>query len=82
MDRFGTVSIDGLMGWPGLPGKLPMLALMLLVTALAWRGKIGRYIATLFVTATFIDYNAVLFPQYMTWVVPFIPLVMCDVWDT
>ena len=81
VDHFGTVSIDALLGWTGVPGKLPMLALMLLVTALAWRGKIGPYTGALLVMATFVNYNAVLFPQYLVWVVPFIPLVMCDVWD-
>ena len=81
VDHFGAVSIDALLGWRGLPGKLPMLALMLLVTALAWRGKIGPYTGALFVMTIFVNYNAVLFPQYLVWVVPFIPLVMCDVWD-
>jgi uncharacterized membrane protein len=81
VDHFGTVSIDALLGWRGLPGKLPMLALLLLITALAWRDKIGRYTGALFGMATFVNYNAVLFPQYLVWVVPFVPLVMCDVWD-
>ena len=80
-DHFGTISVGALMGWSGLLGRLPMFAVMLLATALAWRRRIGPYIATLFVLATFIDYNSVLFPQYMVWVVPFIPLVMCDLWD-
>ncbi|RQW79845.1 MAG: hypothetical protein EHM79_20420 [Geobacter sp.] len=81
MDDFGTISVGALMGWSGLPGRLPMFAVMLLATALAWRRRIGPYIATLFIMATFIDYSSVLFPQYMVWVVPFIPLVMCDLWD-
>jgi hypothetical protein len=81
MDHFGTVSIDGLLGWPGAVGKLPMLVLMLLVTILAWRGRIGPYTGALLVMATFVNFNAVLFTQYLVWVVPFIPLVICDLWD-
>jgi hypothetical protein len=80
-DHFGTVSIDGLMRWPGVAGKLPMLTLMLLATALAWRRKIGPYTGALLIMATFVNFNAVLFRQYLVWIVPFIPLVMCDVWD-
>ena len=81
MDHFGTISFDGMMGWSGLPGKLPLLALVLLASALTWHRKIGPYTGTLFIMAIFVDYNAVLFPQYLAWVVPFIPLVMCDLWD-
>ena len=80
-DHFGAISVGALMGWDGLLGRLPMFAVMLLATALAWRKQIGPYLATLFIMATFIDYNSVLFPQYMVWVVPLIPLVMCDLWE-
>jgi uncharacterized membrane protein len=77
-DHFGVASADGLLGWAGIPAKLPMLALMALAYLLAWRQKIGMYTGTLLVMATFVDFNSVLFRQYLAWVVPFIPLVACD----
>jgi hypothetical protein len=30
---------------------------------------------------TFVDFNTVLFRQYLAWIAPLIPLVMCDLWD-
>jgi len=80
-DHFGAASADGLMGWVGLPAKLPMLGLLALAYGLAWRRKIGMYVATLLVVASFLDFNSVLFLQYLAWLVPLIPLAMCDVWD-
>lgn len=81
-DHFGAASADGLLGWVGLPAKLPMLALMALVYGLVWRRKIGPYVGSLFVMASFLDFNSVLFLQYLAWIVPLIPLAMCDMWDT
>ena len=80
-DHFGAPSIDGHMGWIGIPAKLPTLALMVLAYLIAWRKQAGRYISTLFVMVAFADFNSVLFRQYLVWVVPFIPLVLCDLSD-
>ncbi len=80
-DHFNVASLDGLMGWLGWPGRLPMFALLLLSYALAWRRKVGLYMGSLIVMAIFVDFNTVLFRQYLAWIVPLIPLVMCDLWD-
>jgi len=81
VDHFSVPSLDGQMGWLGLPARLPMLVMLLAVYALAWRRKIGMYVASLFAMSTFLDFNAVLFRQYFAWIVPLIPLVMLDLWE-
>ena len=80
-DHFGVPLADGLMGWIGLPAKVPMLALMALAYTLVWRRKVGMYIGALLVMASFLDFNSVLFLQYLAWIVPLIPLAMLDLWD-
>jgi hypothetical protein len=80
--HFYALSLDALLNWRGPAGRLPMVALMALVFTLAWRRKIGCYTSVLFVMATFLDFNSVIFRQYMVWAVPFIPLVLCDFVDS
>jgi hypothetical protein len=72
--HFGIPSIDTLIGFTGIAAKLPMLGLMLVVYWLVWERKINEFVAALFIMAVFVDFNSVLFRQYMTWVVPLIPL--------
>ena len=79
--QFGADSIDTLLGWSGLAARLPMLVLMALVYAAACRRMIGPFAAALLVMATFVDFNTLLFPQYLLWVVPFVPLAVCDLTD-
>jgi uncharacterized membrane protein len=74
-------SLDAFLGWEGLPARLPMLGLMALVYWAAWRRKVGMFVSALLVMATFQDLNTVLFRQYMVWLVPFVPLVVCDFAD-
>lgn len=76
--HFGVPSLDMLIGLSGIPAKLPMLGMMLLVFILTWKQKINYYVSTLFVMIVFVDFNSVLFRQYMAWIVPFIPLAICD----
>lgn len=77
-DHFAAPSFDGHMGWLGVPAKLPMLALMALVLRLAWQGKLGRATAALLVMACFVDFNSVLFRQYLAWLVPLLPLAALE----
>ncbi len=81
IDHFSVTSLDGQMGWLGLPARLPMLVMLLAVYALAWRRKVGMYVASLFAMSTFVNFNSVLFRQYLAWIVPLIPLVMLDLWE-
>jgi len=77
-DHFGAASLDATIGWVGLPAKIPMLALMLLACVLTWQRRIGKWTAGLLVMAAFVDFSSVLFRQYFTWLVPFIPLAVLD----
>lgn len=80
VDHFSAPSLDGLFGWLGLPAKVPMLVLLLGVYGLAWRRKLGIYTASLFTMSVFVDFNSVLFRQYLAWIVPLVPLAMLDLW--
>jgi hypothetical protein len=60
----------------GIPAKLPMLFLMALVYIVVMRYRLNRYVAVLLILSIFVNFNSVLFRQYMTWVVPFIPLAV------
>ncbi|MDF5723988.1 MAG: hypothetical protein PUP91_26695, partial [Rhizonema sp. PD37] len=62
----------------GIKAKIPMLFLMGLIYISTWRRQIGMYTSSLLTLSVFIDFNSVLFLQYMSWVVPFIPLCVCD----
>lgn len=77
-DHFGIGSLDSLLGWSGIPARIPMFSIMLLVYALFALDRIGMLTGALFVMAIFVDFNSVLFPQYVLWIVPLIPLIICD----
>jgi hypothetical protein len=79
--HFYALSLDALLHWRGAVGRLPMVALMAVVFVLAGRKKIGFFTSVLFVMVTFLDFNSVIFRQYMVWAAPFIPLVLCDFAD-
>jgi hypothetical protein len=67
-------SVDALLGWVGLPAKIPMLGLLALVYALALRFKRRVYVLSLLVMSVFVYFNSVFFPDYVMYMVPFIPL--------
>jgi hypothetical protein len=77
-DHFDVASLDALIGWVGLPAKIPMLALMFLAFVLTWQRRIGRWTAAMLVMVAFVDFSSVLFRQYFTWLAPFIPLAALD----
>ncbi|MGB3533897.1 MAG: hypothetical protein WBA13_10315 [Microcoleaceae cyanobacterium] len=62
----------------GIKAKLPMLFLMSLIFLGSARRQIGIYTSVLLMMAIFINFNSVLFLQYFSWIVPFLPLVLCD----
>jgi uncharacterized membrane protein len=74
----GPLAIDSVAGLSGLAARLPMVALLLLLYLAAARYRVGMYAASLLAWTIFIDFNPVLFDQYMVWVVPFVPLAACD----
>ena len=72
----GALSASDLLGLAGAPARIFMVAVLFLTYALAFKGRIGRYAAVLLVWVSFVAFNHVLFPQYLTWVVPFVPLAV------
>ncbi len=81
--HFEAMSLDGLIGlkipeFVGIKAKLPMLFMMSLVFLSAIKRQIGIYTSVLLIMSVFVDFNSVLFNQYLCWIVPFIPLVICD----
>ncbi len=74
--QLNAQSLDAMLGLVGLPAKVPMLALMALVYALAFFRRATRYQTVLLVLATFVGFNSVLYLHYPAWVVPFLPLAM------
>ena len=80
---FKAMSLDALIGlkipeFVGIKAKLPMLFMMSLVFLSAIKRQIGIYTSVLLIMSVFVDFNSVLFSQYLCWIVPFIPLVICD----
>jgi uncharacterized membrane protein len=73
-----ALSFGAQLGLTGLVGHLPMFLPMALVLVAAARGEIGRYLAVLLILATFVDFNAVFYLQYMAWLVPFVVLAALD----
>ena len=72
----GIPSIDALLAVSGIPAKIPMLCLMGVTFLLAWKRKINNFVAALFIMVIFVNFNSVLFRQYMTWIVPLLPLAL------
>jgi hypothetical protein len=74
-------SLDVIAGWEGLSARLGMLALIGTVYLVALRGYGGRFFTSFLVMTIFLDFNSVLFPQYPSWVVPLLPLVILEIRD-
>jgi hypothetical protein len=74
-----ALSLDEYLGLTGVASRLPMFAMFGLVYALFWRRTIGWFAGSLMIMATFVDLNPVLFFQYLTWLTPFVPLVLLEV---
>jgi uncharacterized membrane protein len=77
-DHFSTPSIDVLLGMNGLPARIPMFVLAGLTYALAFFRHIPKYSALLLIMAIIFGFNSVLYRQYLTWLIPFIPLAVLE----
>ncbi len=76
--HFGIPAVDALLELSGFSAKLPMLGLMAIIYYAIWHKKIGPFVSALLVMVVFVDFNSVLFRQYMAWVVPLIPLAVLE----
>ncbi len=71
-------SVDFMMGWVGLPARIPMLILLLAIYWMAAKGIGKRYLPAVLIFIIFISFNAVLYNQYFTWLIALIPLLILD----
>ncbi|MGW8249801.1 MAG: hypothetical protein ACWGO1_04100, partial [Anaerolineales bacterium] len=71
---FDVYSLDTVLGLRGIPAKIPMLIMLVIVYWLAWKHEIGRYTPAMLAMAVFVFFNSVMFTSYMVWVVALIPL--------
>jgi len=62
----------------GLGGRVMMPFLMVLIFIAAARRRLGMFTSALLTLATFVDFNQVLWKQYMCWLVPLVPLLILD----
>jgi len=76
--HFGAPALDTLLELSGISAKLPLLGLMAIVYLAAWTKKIKPFSAAFLILLIFVDFNSILFRQYMTWAFPVIPLVICE----
>jgi len=74
-------SLDSLLGQSGIVARMPLFGMLVLVYAMAWLRKVRMYTSMLLAMAVFVDFGSVLFLQYFCWLVPFIPLAVCDLMD-
>jgi hypothetical protein len=73
-------SVDVLLNWDGYRGRIVMLILMALIYLFAVQGYGKKYFMVFATLMVFLYFNAILFAQYETWVVPFIPLLLVDIY--
>lgn len=71
-------SIDLVLGWPGLAGRIPMLVACLFIYFVAAKKSLGRYASAMCVMMTFNLLNPVFFIQYFNWAAPLVPLALCE----
>ena len=86
-NHFKVASLDELLTviypwFTGILTRLPMIAMMLLVYLGAQRRQIPLFFGVLLIMSVFVDFGSVLFRQYLTWLVPLVPLALCDVVDS
>jgi hypothetical protein len=73
-DHFGVPSADSLIGLVGLPAKIPLLTGLFLVYSLAFRKKISLAVGVFLSFILLIDFNSVLFRQYLVWPTATLPI--------
>lgn len=76
--HFSAPSVDVALGLSGTLARLPLLAMLAGVYALAATRTTGVYTSCLLVFAVFIDFNPVLYTHYPAWLVPFVVTAPLD----
>ena len=80
-DSFRAPSLDDLLGWIGLPAKIPLFIMIALVYLLAWQRKTRFFTATLLVMTSYLFFNSNFFKENFVWIIPFIPLAAYELAD-
>ena len=72
-------SFDMLLNLTGFPARIPMLLIMAVILACAWKHKLKLGMASMLVMATFVCLNSIIFNQYLPWFLIFLPLTAFEV---
>lgn len=62
----------------GIAAKIPLLLMLLAIYASFLRRQSRLYLSAVLIMLVFVNFNTIFFPQYLFWVMPLIPLVICD----
>ncbi len=77
-----VISLDEILGWRGVMGRLPMFVLFISVYWMSFARSMRRYTAAFFVMSVFVSFNGNLYAQYMLWLVPLTLLLLLDSKET
>jgi hypothetical protein len=67
-------SLDVIMNMMGLSARIPMFVLMFIVYTGVLFKRVSIYASVLMTMLVFVSFSPVLFPQYWTWIIPFVSL--------
>ncbi|MBL7162416.1 MAG: hypothetical protein ISS57_07400 [Anaerolineales bacterium] len=76
--HLGVLSLDALLGWVGFSAKIPLVIMVLLVYLLSWQRKLESFTAGLLIMLIFVNFHSVLFRHYLVWIIPLLPLAVCE----
>jgi hypothetical protein len=71
-------SLDSLLGIPGLPVKILMVALLMTLCVAVSRRRLGFAAASMLAMGIVVSFNSVFFNSYMVWLIPFLPLAALE----
>jgi hypothetical protein len=76
--HFDVLSAGEILGFDGPSLRFALLGVLLFIYVANARRELKLITAIVFVMATFIDFNPVLFRQYFVWLIPFLPLLAVE----
>ncbi len=77
-EAFGGRTADIYLGLDGGAAKLPFLLVLLTSYLLCIRSRLGIWAQTLVVFLVLLSFSPAFFTRYLCWIVPLIPLALCD----
>ncbi|MCG8571750.1 MAG: hypothetical protein MJB14_16565 [Spirochaetes bacterium] len=76
--HFSVNSFDAILGLFGFKGRMVYFLLLIIIFIIYYQKKLPLYFTVLLIFSVFINFNTVLFMQYIVWLVPLLPLVIKD----